>query len=138
MAAGRNTLSLAAIASVMGACALLFFFALEGATENPTDLSDTRGIPAVTMYTVMLIILTAASVALTGLGCLFQTLLRRRAFKWRLGGYVLANVLLFLTSLLGALVAAIYTYDTIPGVLGGLLFVFALVLVLIGVPRKSE
>lgn len=137
MAAGRNTLSLAAIASVMGACALLFFFALEGVSENPNDLSDTRGIPAVAMYTVMLIILTAASVALTGLGYLFQRLLRRRAFKWRIGVYALTNVLLFLTSLMGTFVAAIYTYDTIAGVLGGVLFVFSLVLVLIGFPRKS-
>jgi len=138
MAAVRNTLSLASSVSLIGACALLFFFALEGVTENPNDLNETGGIPAVTMYTVMLIVLTAASVAMTGLGCLLQNLLKRRAFKLRIGVYALTNILLFLTSLLGALVAAVYTYDTIAGILGGLLFAFSLVLVLIACPRKTE
>lgn len=130
-------MSLAAVASALTACALLLFFALDGVMENPADSNDTRGIPAVTMYTVILIVMTAASMALTGLGWLCQRLLGRRPLKWRIGLYVMTNALLFLTSLLGVCVATIYTYDSIAGVLGALLFALALVLILIGVPRKS-
>ncbi|NUT89207.1 hypothetical protein HNO91_22480 [Pseudomonas corrugata] len=128
----------AAVASVLVACALMVFFALDGVTENPKNLSDTQGIPAATMYTVILIIMTAASVALMGLGNLFQRLLRQQPFKWRVGWYAFTNVLLFLTSLLGTFVAAIYMYDSIAGVSGALLFALSVVLILIGVPRKSE
>ncbi|WP_156315948.1 hypothetical protein [Pseudomonas sp. Pf153] len=135
---GRGKKICLAVASVLGACALMVFFALDGVTENPKNLSDTQGIPAATMYTVILIIMTAASVVLTGLGSLFQKLLSSRPFQWRIGLYVLTNALLFLTSLLGTFVAAIYTYYSIAGVLGGLLFALSVVLILIGVPRKSE
>lgn len=116
----------------------MVFFALDGVTENPKNLNDTQGIPAATMYTVILIIMTAASVVLTGLGSLFQKLLSSRPFEWRMGLYVLTNALLFLTSLLGTFVAAIYTYYSIAGVLAELLFALSVVLILIGVPRKSE
>lgn len=90
------------------------------------------------MYLIILILLTTASVALTGLGSLALEFLKHRSFKLRMGLYVLANIFLFLTSLLGVLISVIYTYDSVSGVMATLLFSCAFALVLLAAPGRSK
>lgn len=127
-----------AVVSVLVACALLFFFATDGAVENPENLNDTQGIPPVAMYLVILIMLTATSVAVTGLGSVIQAFLKYQSFNLRMGLYVLTNTPLSLTALMGALISLIYTYDTVSGVLATLLFLLSFALVLLAAPGRSK
>lgn len=127
-----------AVVCVLVACAMLFFFATGGAVENPEDLNDTQGISSVAMYLVILIMLTATSVALAGLGSVIQAFLKYQPFSLRMGLYVLTNTPLSLTSLMGALISVIYTYDTVSGVIATLLFSLSFALVLLGAPERSK
>ncbi|SFA88917.1 hypothetical protein SAMN03159488_00939 [Pseudomonas sp. NFIX10] len=127
-----------AVVCVWVAYAMLFFFATDGAVENPRDLNDTQGIPSVAMYLVILIVLMATSVALTGLGSVIQAFLKHQSFSLRMGLYVLTNTPLSLTSLMGALISVIYTYDTVSGVVATLLFSLSFALVLLAAPGRSK
>ncbi|WP_434674961.1 hypothetical protein [Pseudomonas sp. D3-10] len=104
--------------------------------ENPGNPNDTLGVPAVAMYLVVLIVLTATSAALTGLGSFAQQFLTRRSFTLRIGVYAFANAPLFVTSLLGALVSLAYLYDAVSGVLAALLFLLSFALLLLASPRR--
>ncbi|MCQ6254987.1 hypothetical protein [Pseudomonas sp. Q11] len=125
-----------AVVGILMAYAMLFFFAADGAVENPGNLNDTQGIPSVAMYLVMLIMLIITSVTLTGLGSAAQAFLKHQSFSVRMGLYVLANTPIFLTSLMGALISVIYTYDTVSGVVATLLFSLSFVLVLLAAPGR--
>ncbi|WP_434698382.1 hypothetical protein [Pseudomonas sp. D1-1] len=128
----------AAILCLLAACALLFFFAADSVVENPADLTDTRGVPAVSIYLVLLMILASASLALTGIGSIAQRFLRRRSFRLRISVYVLANIPLVLTSLLGVLVSLAYLYDAVSGLIAALLFLLAFAFVLLAIPPKPQ
>ncbi|WP_434573588.1 hypothetical protein [Pseudomonas sp. Z3-8] len=128
----------AAILCLLAACALLFFFPPDSVVENPGDLTDTRGVPAVSIYLVLLIILASASLALTGIGSIAQRFLRRRSFRLRISVYVLANIPLVLTSLLGGLVSLAYLYDAVSGLIAALLFLLAFAFVLLAIPPKPQ
>ncbi|MBV4552440.1 hypothetical protein HU742_014945 [Pseudomonas sp. SWRI102] len=127
-----------AIICIMAACAMLFFFPADTVMENPENPNDTQGVPAVAMYLVILIMLTATSVALTGLGSFAQQFLRHRSFTLRIGVYVFANAPLFFTSLLGGVVSLAYSYDTVSGVLAALMFLFSFASLLLAIPQKSN
>lgn len=128
----------AAILCLLAACALLFFFPADSVVENPKDLNDTRGVPAVSIYLVLLIILTSASLALTGIGSIAQRFLRRRPLRLRISVYALANIPLVSTSLLGVLVSLAYLYDAVAGIMAALLFLLAFAFVLLAVPQKPQ
>jgi hypothetical protein len=127
-----------AVVGILMAYAMLFFFATDGAVENPDNLNDTQGIPSVTMYLVMLIMLIIMSVTLTGLGSVAQAFLKHQSFSLRMGLYVLTNTPLSLTSLMGVLISLIYTYDTVSGGVATLLFSLSFVLVLLAAPGRSK
>lgn len=125
-----------AVISVLTACAMLFFFPADSAMENPGDPNDTQGVPAVSIYLVLLIMLTAASMALTGIGSIIQRVLRRRSLKLRIGVHALANASLAVTSLLGGMVSLAYLYDAVSGILAALLFLLSFALVLLSTPQR--
>ncbi|WP_434611090.1 hypothetical protein J3P80_14150 [Pseudomonas sp. D2-30] len=125
-----------AIFCMVAACAALFLFPADTVMENPGNPNDTLGVPAVAMYLVVLIVLTATSAALTGLGSFAQQFLTRRSFTLRIGVYAFANAPLFVTSLLGALVSLAYLYDAVSGVLAALLFLLSFALLLLASPRR--
>lgn len=127
-----------AIICILAACAMLFLFLPDSVVENPGDLDDTRGVPAVSIYLVLLIMLSTVSVALTGLGSIGQRFLRHRSFKLRIGLHALVNAPLALTSLLGGAVSLAYLYDAAAGILAAALFLLAFAFVLLALPKKSE
>ncbi|MBT2297734.1 hypothetical protein [Pseudomonas fluorescens] len=123
---------------MLAACTVLFFFTTGSAVENPANLNDTQGVSAFAMYLVILILLAATSVALTGLGSVALEFLKYRSLKLRMGLYLLANIVLALTSLLGVLISVIYTYDSVSGVMATLLFSCAFALVLLAAPGRLK
>lgn len=133
-----NSFNGVAIAVLCFVAAWLFLaHATKGIPENPADLSDTRGLPAVAIYTVMLQALGLASIIFTALGSLVLLRLKSSSYGLRLCVYVLANVLFVFTSALGMLVICSYVLDTLSGIVGAAFYVLALALVLLAAPKKE-
>lgn len=134
----REKRLVAAVISILAACAMLFFFPSDSVVENPGNPNDTYGLPPVSIYLVVLIILAVTSVALTGLGSIARKLLKHGSFRLHIGLYVFSNAPFVLTSLLGMLVSVAYMYDSISGVLAALLFLLSFVGVLLAIPHKAN
>lgn len=115
---------------------LFLAYATKGVPENPADLSDTRGLPAVAIYTVMLQALGLASIIFTASGSLVLVRLKSRSYRLRLCVYALANLLFVFTSALGVLVICSYVPGTLSGIVGAAFYVLALALVLLAAPKK--
>ncbi|MBA1381174.1 hypothetical protein FHK92_25855 [Pseudomonas brassicacearum subsp. neoaurantiaca] len=134
----REKRLVAAVMAILAACTVLFFFPVDSVVENPGDLNDTYGLPPVSIYLVVLIILTVTSMVLTGLGSIARKVLKHGSFRLHVGLYVFFNAPLVLTSLLGMLVSVAYMYDSISGILAALLFLCSFVGGLLAVPHKAN
>lgn len=89
----------------------LLFRASDSALENPNDPYDTSGIPALSMYVVLLIVLTALSALLTLAGTIATKLLHGKPPMTLI--LLLEFTPTFATAALGVFVSSAYTDNTI-------------------------
>lgn len=121
----------------VGACFFLFAAGI-AVPENPQDLSDTSGLPAVKIYTVALLIIGFFAVVMSCLGALITTLIKVGSFSIKLAIFTLSNALLLLSCFLGVFVICSYVLDTKLGVAGIILYLAVIVLILAGVPKRNN
>lgn len=101
-----------AMASALNVTATALLFRVsETALENPRDPYDTSGIPALSMYIVLLIILTAFSLFFMLGGALANRLLNDKPPKTII--FLLEFIPTFATATLGVFVSSAYTDNTI-------------------------
>ena len=110
--------------------------ATHGVAENPSNLSDTTGVPAVMTYVAILLCVGFVAVLMASLGVLISTRIATASYKFKVIVFLLFNSLLVMTSLLGILILSGYTLDTFFSVLGGAIYVMVIALVVISVPRN--
>lgn len=91
---------------------VLLFRASETALENPGDPYDTSGIPAISMYIALLIILTASSLFFMLGGALANKLLNGKLPRVVI--FFLEFIPTFATATLGVFVSSAYTDNTLP------------------------
>ncbi|KAA2230527.1 hypothetical protein [Pseudomonas brenneri] len=132
---GRYKSLLIAIALFVAAWFLLLS-ATAGVPENPADLSDTSGLPPVTIYAVALQAIGIVAIIVSVLGMLASYKIRSVSFGFRLAVFWVSNALLVLASLLGVFVIASYVLGTISGVAGVALYIASLALVVIAAPKR--
>ena len=75
------------------------------------DLNDVSGVPAVSMYLVVLIFLVSLSFLCLGGGLVVVRYLGKRHALWRYFGSCMAWLPVFLASVLGALLSTVYSND---------------------------
>lgn len=126
------------IASIFlfGIACFCSFMATHGVAENPSNLSDTTGVPAVMTYVAILLCIGFVAVLMASLGVLISTRIATASYKFKVIVFLLFNSVLVMTSLLGILILSGYTLDTFFSVLGGAIYVMVIALVVISVPRN--
>lgn len=112
------------------------FVAGIGFPENPQDLADTRGLPAVKIYTVALLVIGSLAITLSILGAFVMAVIKVSSFGIKIAIFSLSNTLLLLSCLLGIFVIGSYVLDTKSGVAGIILYFAVIALILAGIPRR--
>lgn len=93
----------------------LLLSAAAGVPENPADLSDTSGLPPVTIYAVALQAIGIVAIIVSVLGMLVSYKISSVSFGFRLAVFLVSNTLLVLASILGVFVIVSYVLGTISG-----------------------
>lgn len=106
-----------------------------GSPENPDDPSDTKGLPAVIIYTVALQVIGLLAILFTGLGILVTAKLKPTSFGIKLAIFLASNLLLLLASFMGIFVIGSYVAGTISGIAGISLYTGAIGLVITAIPK---
>lgn len=113
-------------------------YAVRGVPENVEDLTDTTGVPAVVIYTSIVLLIGFCAVLSTSLGLILLSFtVKSSAFWVRMTVFIASNVLLVLVSLLHALVIFAYLFDNLLGRLGVVLDVIVIVLVVASAPKDG-
>lgn len=105
--------------------------------ENPDDLSDTRGLPAVMIYTVALQVIGLLAIISTGLGMLVAAKLKSKSFGVRVFVFCSSNLLLLLAALMGIFVISSYVLETLSGIAGISLYLAVIGVVTTAVPERA-
>lgn len=117
----------------LGACGLASFClwgATKGVQENPNDPTDVAGIPAFSMYVVILVSLFLVSFCSMTIGFIVETYLGSTSRSWRLLGYCFGVFSLYITSGLGLLVSSAYHYGALLGFSAFALYALSIVLLI--------
>lgn len=104
--------------------------------ENSDDLSDTRGLPAVIIYTVALQVVGFLAIVFSGLGMFVAAKLKSKSFGIKLSIFFVSNIFLLLASFMGIFVIASFVLGTISGVSGISLYIGVIYLVTTAVPKR--
>lgn len=113
-------------------------FAAGGMPENPANLADTQGLPAVAIYAGILQATGIIAVLMSGVGIIISAKRTCYSFRVKIVVFIASNTLIILASLLGILIIAAYVLDTLLGVIGLVLYLFVLVLVVSSAPRRDK
>jgi hypothetical protein len=105
--------------------------------ENVDDLSDTRGLPAIIIYTVALQVIGLLAIIFTGLGMLVALKIKPKSFGIGLSVFFTSNLLLLLASLMGIFVIGSYALGTFSGIAGISLYFGVIGLVVIAAPKRT-
>ncbi|WP_285432710.1 hypothetical protein [Pseudomonas sp. fls2-241-R2A-110] len=108
-----------------------------GMPENPSDLSDTRGLPAVMIYTVALQAIGLLAIIFTGVGMLVSAKLKSKSHGVRLLVFCSSNLLLLLAAFAGIFVISSYVAETLSGISGISLYIATIAVVTTAVPKRS-
>lgn len=122
--------------SLFVAAWFLLLSAVAGVPENPADLSDTSGLPPVTIYAVALQAIGIVAIIISALGMLASYKIRSVSFGVRLAVFLVSNALLALASILGVFVIVSYVLGTISGVAGVALYIVSLAFIVIAAPKR--
>ncbi|MBH3399182.1 hypothetical protein I5S60_06335 [Pseudomonas fluorescens] len=122
--------------SLFVAAWFLLLSAVAGVPENPADLSDTSGLPPVTIYAVALQAIGIVAIIISALGMLASYKIRSVSFGVRLAVFLVSNALLALASILGVFVIVSYVLGTISGVAGVALYIASLAFIVIAAPKR--
>ncbi|MCK3839934.1 MULTISPECIES: hypothetical protein [Pseudomonas] len=114
---------------------LLYVYSVAGALENPNDPSDTVGVPAAYIFSSFIMGLGAISWGLSLIGLLACKVVSIEHSRTKLFISSLANFPLLLTCVLGVFSVAAFSYDSIVGVLSGVLFFLVVILLCVGLIR---
>lgn len=101
---------------------LLYVYSVAGALENPNDPSDTVGVPAAYMFSAFIMGLGVLSWCLSFVGLLVCKFVSGEHVRTKLFISSVADFPLLLTCVLGVFSVAAFSYDSIIGILSGLLF----------------
>ncbi|MBV6825826.1 hypothetical protein [Pseudomonas sp. PD9R] len=105
--------------------------------ENPNDLSDTRGLPAVMIYAVALQVIGVVAIFFTGLGAIAILKLKHYSLGMHRIIFFSSNLLLLLTSFFGIFIIFSFVLDTVLGMAGVILYVGVIGLTLSSTPRRN-
>lgn len=105
--------------------------------ENPSDLNDTSGVPAVSIYSIMLAVIGGVAIIMSSVGILISAKLRPASFLSNLMVFVVSNALLVLGSLLGVFIIVSYVLDNPFGVAGVFLYLMVIGFVMSAAPKRS-
>lgn len=100
--------------------------ATAGVPENSLDATDTLGLPPVTIYSMVILVLNLTAVVLSVVGMIAFMKLRSASFGAKLAIFLVSNTLLVLVALLSVFVITAYvpwTYTGIIGVIANLIVV---------------
>ena len=88
------------IASIFlfGVACFCSFMATHGVAENPSNLSDTTGVPAVMTYVAILLCVGFVAVLMASLGVLISTRIATASYKFKVIVFLLFKSLLVMTS----------------------------------------
>ncbi|MEN2394719.1 hypothetical protein [Pseudomonas halotolerans] len=106
--------------------------------ENPSDLSDTRGLPAVSIYSVILAVIGGVAIIMSGAGILISMRLGSASFVSNFIVFVVSNALLVLGALLGIFIILSYVLDNPFGVAGMFLYLVVIGFVMYAAPRRAS
>lgn len=106
---------------------LLFAYSIAGMPENPNDLSDTSGVPAAYMFAIFIMAFGVFSWGVSLVGLLVRGFVSDERAKFQTFIFCITNLPLFLTSAFGVFSVAAFSYDSIIGILGGILFLSIMV-----------
>ncbi|WP_338801722.1 hypothetical protein V9L13_05145 [Pseudomonas sp. RSB 5.4] len=101
---------------------LLFAYSIAGMPENPNDLTDTVGVPAAYMFAIFLMVFGVFSWGVSLIGLLIHGIVNDERAMFRIFIFCIMNFPLFLTSAFGVFSVAVFSYDSIIGILAGILF----------------
>ncbi|WP_145251739.1 hypothetical protein [Pseudomonas sp. SJZ131] len=101
---------------------LLFAYSIAGMPENPNDLTDTSGVPAAYMFAIFTMVFGICSWGVSLIGLLVGKVVSDDRTKLQTFIFCIGNLPLFLTSAFGVFSVAAFSYDSIIGILGGILF----------------
>ncbi|MDI2595391.1 hypothetical protein POF45_28795 [Pseudomonas sp. 681] len=101
---------------------VLFVCSIAGTPENPNDLSDTSGVPAAYMFATFIMAFGVFSWGVSLVGLLVRRLVSDERANFKKFIIFISSLPLFLTSAFGAFSVAVFSYDSIIGLLGGILF----------------
>ncbi len=122
--------------SLFVAAWFLLLSAVAGVPENPADLSDTSGLPPVTIYAVALQAIGIVAIIISALGMLASYKIRSVSFGVRLAVFLVSNALLALASILCVFVIVSFVLGTISGVAGVALYIASLAFIVIAAPKR--
>lgn len=114
---------------------LLYVYSVAGALENPDDPSDTVGVPAAYIFSSFIMGLGASSWCLSLIGLLACKFVSDEHVRVKFFISCLANFPLLLTCVLGVFSVAAFSYDSIIGILSGVLFFSVVILLCMGLVR---
>ncbi|WP_122320507.1 hypothetical protein [Pseudomonas cichorii] len=114
------------------------FFAGDGVPENSSDLSDTRGLPAVTIYTVMLQAISGVALLLATIGFVVSARFESSSWGKRVAVFSIFNICLLLTSIVGVFVIGSFLFEKTLGLVGILLYLAVIALVISALPKRSQ
>ncbi|UVH51593.1 hypothetical protein NVB75_01560 [Pseudomonas sp. CBS] len=117
---------------------VLFVCSIAGAVENPNDLSDTLGIPAAFMFAVMLMCVGLFSLVVSLVSLIVCRVIGEFRLRTRFFVSFIANVPLLLTYAFGFFSVAVFSYDSLVGVLSGLLFASVFCCVCVGLFQVAK
>lgn len=106
--------------------------------ENPSDLSDTRGLPAVIIYIVALQVLGVMAIISSGLGVLVCAKFKPKSIGISRAIFFISNFLLLFISLVGVFVIVSFVFETVLGLVGILLYIGVICLTFTAIPKKNE
>jgi len=101
---------------------LLFGYSIAGMPENSNDLTDTSGVPAAYMFAIFIAAFGVFSWGVSLVGLFVRGFVSDARAKLKTFIFCITNLPLFLTSAFGVFSVAAFSYDSIVGILGGVLF----------------
>lgn len=117
---------------------VLYVYSVAGTLENPNNPNDTSGVPAAYVFLAIIMGLGSLSLVLSLIGFLVCNLWKVEHFKIKFFISSIANFPLLVTCAIGIFSVAAFSYDSIIGILSGMLFFMVAIFLCLGFIRAAK